>query len=275
MLTKVEIRTIDGALLALPIFDPSTGYVVTDIEGLDPVDAQLTSSALAGMDGEVLQASRFNARDIVFRIDLKEEYTSLSTGGLRANLYKFFMPKTRIAMRFFVEGMPTTEIVGHVEKLESPRFVQEPYAYISVRCFDPDFVGIDPVNRSGITVDNNNTIDVDYVGTVPTGFNFTINVNRSILTLNIYNLTPTGEQQDMELRGGFSSGDKVQIDSNPGNLDISLTRGATTTPVLFRLSNKATWVRFEPGLNKFRVRTPAGAPMPWGFYYNPRYGGLV
>ncbi len=60
MLIKVEARTSSGALLILPLDDVSSGYVVEEIEGLDPVKATLVSSSFAQADGE-----QYHTRNVI------------------------------------------------------------------------------------------------------------------------------------------------------------------------------------------------------------------
>jgi hypothetical protein len=50
MLTMVTVQNPSGTLF-LPLTDASQGYVVKDIQGLDPVKASLASSTMAQMDG--------------------------------------------------------------------------------------------------------------------------------------------------------------------------------------------------------------------------------
>jgi hypothetical protein len=57
MLTGVEVRTIQDNLLALSLDDPSSGFIIEEIEGLDPVKASVVSSSFATMDGEQYQFS--------------------------------------------------------------------------------------------------------------------------------------------------------------------------------------------------------------------------
>ena len=62
------------------------------------------------------------------------------------------------------------EISGIVEAFEGGLFVQEPEANISIMCFDPDFYESEPTVYSGVSTSSNDTFEINYDGTVDTGF---------------------------------------------------------------------------------------------------------
>ena len=272
-LNKVEVRTDQGVLLSLPLDDISDGYLVEDISGLDPVPANIVSSSFARLDGEQYQSSRREKRNPVFRIGLEPDYTSETVQQLRTRLYKFFLPKKSVNMRFFSDEFPTVDIAGRVETFNCPLFVKDPVATVSVICFDPDFY--EPVLKtmSGTTVSNEVPGIINYTGSVDTGVVFRMTLNRSLSAFAIYH-TPEGEQaQTMQITGNFLAGDVLTISTVPGDKYATRTRGGAVSSILYTVSPYAVWTKLQPGNNALRVYAE-GAGIPYTIQYTNKHGGL-
>src|SRR5262245_38075871 len=122
MLTKVEVRPVSGLLLTLELDDATSGFIVQDIDGLDPVKATIVSSTFANLDGAQFQSSKREPRNIVMTLGLEPDYINQSVRDLRSALYPFFMPKSFISMRFFMSDGLTVDISGYVESMETSLF---------------------------------------------------------------------------------------------------------------------------------------------------------
>lgn len=275
MLNLIEVRNDQGFLLSLPMLDQSAGYLVKDIEGLDPVDATLSYSSMAGQDDEQEQASKRVKRNIVLKLGYQPNYVDDSVKKLRDRLYGFFMPKTQVTLRFYSDDMPTVEIVGRVEKMNAPLFASDPEATISILCAKSSFVGLDT-----LSIGANTTVGVagaalthTYTGTIETGFLFRIAVNRALNSFTIYN--PVGSMpQAMDFAYPLLAGDVVEINSVNLNKSARLTRAGSTSSVLFAISPSSKWINLYPGVNTLRVSVPSGAAIPWTIAYANKYGGL-
>src|SRR6478752_4878357 len=126
MLTKVEVRTAQGILYTFPLYDYSDGYTVKDIDGLDPVKAELVFSTFAGQDESTFQSARRGNRNIILKLGYEPDYALTSVQALRAKLYNGFMPKSVVQLRFYEDTGLTVNISGRVESFDSPRFTKEP-----------------------------------------------------------------------------------------------------------------------------------------------------
>lgn len=275
MLNFVEVRTDQGVLLRLPMFDQSDGYLIKDIQGLDPVDAMLTYSSLANQDDEQEQSSKRVKRNIILKLGYAPDFVNDTVKMLRDRLYQFFMPKMQVRLRFISDDMPTVEIVGRVEKLNAPLFAKDPEATISIICAKASFVGMDAVTASGNTTGTvtGTATPVNYQGTTETGGLFRIAPNRSIGGFTIQNTLPDGTVQSQEFVYPLVSGDVLVISSVNLNKYARLTRSGTTSSVLFGISPYSQWLNLFPGVNNLRV-VVAGNAIPWTFQYANKYGGL-
>jgi hypothetical protein len=270
----IEVRTAQGDLLSLPLQDPSGGYIIEEIDGLDPVKATIVSSSFAQLDGQQYHSSRREYRNIRIKISLEPDYTSTSVWDLRKRLYDFFMPKREINLRFYTsDNSLTVNIQGRVESCESLLFTQDPRVDISVLCFDPDFVDLEAIDISGFTTTENDEVLIDYAGTVESGIIFVLNANRTLTEFTLYHRPPDGTLRTLYFAGPLVAGDVLTISTVSGNKGATLKRGGTITSVLYYISPQSNWIQMDQGQNSIRVYTE-GAEIPYTITYMPRYGGL-
>jgi len=273
MLSTVEVYTARGVMLPLSLNNPAGGYLVRSIDGLDPVKANLVSSSFARLDGEQYQSSRREKRNIVIKLGIEPDYGVSSVRELRNELYSFFMPKSRVKMRFVVDGAPDMDIFGMVETFDSPLFTGDPVATISLLSFDPDFFDPTTIVVSGTTQGTTTANVFDYDGTVDSGIIFTLEVDRSIGDFQIQN-TPSGEiVRTLDFAASLEAGDVIEISTVPGDKYAMLTRGGNIDSILYAVSPYSDWPKLQPGENDIRVKT-AGASIPYSFEYTNKYGGL-
>lgn len=272
MLKQLNVLTRRGTLLTLDMFENESGYQVAEIEGLDPVKAEIVSTRYAGKDGAQFQSASRGPRFLKLKLDLQpdgvETYTSL-----RKRLHSYFMTKSRIGMRFFLTSGLYLDLEGVVEDHSSPMFSEDPEVEILVTCFDPDFVDPRGVVLEGTTVSSSVNTEIEYPGTVETGVVLTLNINRNLPAFTMYNLGEDGQLQQLDFSGNLLAGDTLVINTNKGQKGITLTRSGTSSSYLYGRTAQSGWIEFAEGINNFRVYAP-GDPVPYQLAYTVRYGGL-
>lgn len=272
MLNGIEAVSESGAVLSLPLGAITEGYSVQDIEGLDPVPANIVSSSFARLDGDQYQSSRREKRNQIIKLGLEPDYVTQSVAQLRQRLYGWFMPKREVLLRYYTDEIPVLEIMGRIETFNCPIFVREPVATISVINHDPDFYEPEEVTFNGLTTSGGVDTDLGYGGSVDTGFVLELAIDRTVteFTVVVGNL---GRFQSMPIIGSFVAGDLVVISTIPGDKYVRLIRGGTQSSILYALSPFAEWARFETGDNTIRVET-GGAAIPYSVRYTNKHGGL-
>jgi hypothetical protein len=273
MLQTLEVRTVAGTLLSMPLEEVSNGLFIENIDGLDPVKATVASSAFANMDGSQYQSSRREERNIKITIGLEPDYSADTVGALRNRIYDFFMPKSEVKLRFVHDDGLQVDIVGRVESCESTLFSRDPQMSISIICFDPDFLNLTPVTVTGNTTSGTTETTYTYSGNVETGLVFTMNVNRTLTAFTLYMKGPDGTTKSFDFAASLVNGDVVTISTVKGDKFVSLLRGGTTSSLLYGKTPQSTWLEFSKGDNKFRAYA-TGAAIPYSMTYVPRYGGL-
>jgi Phage tail protein. len=272
MLHKVEISTEQGLTLELPL-ESLSGYVVKDIEGLDPVKATLVSSSFAMMDGEQYQSSRRESRNILLKLGLESDYSTLTNRELRLQLYKFLMPKSHVRLRFFIEDAPTVDIYGRVESFDSTSFTKEPEAVISLVCHQPDFYSPTPVVIEGLTVSDSTELMVNYEGTVESGLILTVRPDRDLSGFVMHHRPPDGKMRTLEFSEPLAAGDILKLSTVTGGKFARRTREAIEESVLYGVSPYSAWIQLFPGLNALRMFSE-GAPVPYTVEYTTKFGGI-
>lgn len=274
MLTKVEVTNRRGNVLTLAIEeDENNPYQVDSIEGLEPVQATLTSSSYAGNDGEVFQSAKRGARNIKIKLDLDPDFVNHTFTTARQGLYPYFLPKSQIKLRFYSDTGLYLDINGVVEDFSSPLFDLDPNVDISVMCYQPDFTDPRIVQVDGFTVDDTDSIVLDYPGTVETGTVLTLNLNRALTDFTIYNVDEGGNIFQLDFTGDLEDNDILVVSSLKGAKGITLTRTGISSSYLYGRSAQSDWIELDGGLNNFRVYA-AGDPIPYVLEYVVRYGGL-
>lgn len=273
MLTAVTAESPQGGLLTLPLDDETSGILIGEIEGLGPVKATLVSSGYARRDGAQYNSSRREPRNLIFHLDLEPDYVAASVADLRDLLYTFFMPKTPVTLGFHSTNRPTVNIQGIVESCDPPMFTKEPKMDVVIVGFDPDFINYDTQELLGNSTAGTIETPIDYLGTVDTGINFTLNVNRSVDAFTIYHRSPDGSLRSLDFAAPLVAGDTVFISTVPGSKFVRLLRAGTTTSLLYAMAPYSDWIALQPGENNIRVYAE-GAGIPFSIHHLQRYGGL-
>ena len=272
MLTKVEVYTTQGQTLVLPLEYSDNGYLIQDIEGLDPVKATIASSSFANQDGEQYQSSRREARNIIIKLDMLRG-AAASVRDLRTRLYTIFMPKSTIRLRFFSDDEDPVDIYGVVESCLAPLFTQEPVATISLLCHKPDFFMPTPVVIDGTTVSDTTEFAVNYEGSIETGLKLTVTLNRDLYDFVVYHRSSTNTLNSLRFNEPMLAGDIITINTAAGEKAATLTRTNNNSSVLYGIDPVSNWITLFPGTNYIRVYAE-GAALPFKIEYTNKIGGL-
>jgi hypothetical protein len=274
MLYKIEARNNRGELLTLELEDTSDGLALADVDGLDPVEATIISSSYAQQDGTQFHSAKREDRQIVIKLALVPDYVSSTPESLRFDkIYRFFMPKNEVFLKFFLSGGLEVDIAGRVKSCAAPPFSKEPETNITIICFDSDFVDLTPVVFEADSTSGSDVETINYEGNVETGVVFVLNVDRTVTEITIYHNPPDGSLRTTDIAVSMVNGDTLEISSVPGAKGAYLTRTGTKSSVLYGVSAQSAWLELSQGNNAIRVYAE-GDPIPYSMTYVTRYGGL-
>lgn len=274
MLERMEVSNGIGDALSLPLEDVSDGFIVRDIEGLDPVKATIVSSKFAMRNGVKYQASHTGERNIVITLGLEPDYTTATVRDLRKRLYKFFMPQQLVNLQFFHTDMPPVEIVGRAESFTASPFSQDPSGVISILCEKSPFYELSDTTIVGTTSTDPFSAAHPYSGSIETGIKLSIAITRASSGFTIFQAHPDGIENAFEFAMDLLAGDVVEINTNPGSKGARLIRDGVVSSALRGVSTTSDWLMLYPGANHLRIYEPGTPPLAYSLSYVKKYGGL-
>ncbi|MCR5652233.1 MAG: phage tail family protein [Ruminococcus sp.] len=284
-----KIQNNSGQLLILT--DKESQYQVIDIQGLNPVTAQVNTTKTAGMDGAKFNSATLNTRNIVITIKINGDVEKN-----RLFLYRMFRPK-EACIFYYSNDTLDVSIVGVVETVECGLFTKDERAQISIECFNPYFRAITPTKGYITNVNNavefpitfneplvfssyvtNNENSIINNSDSPTGLVFTINFIGSVKTFTITN-TDTGDFFTMTKSGNgyYVKGDQITIDTNSGQRSVRLTRSGTTTSIFGEMTQGSTFFELKQGVNHFTYSADNNTTddnMIIAYSFNRAFGGV-
>lgn len=280
----LKIENTNGDIFELTHNSPN--YYVAHIDGLTPPPTAVNTSTAGVIDGTFFNSARVEQRNIVITL-----YINGDIEANRQQLYKIFPRKTPCTV-YFKNKNRDVKIVGYVEALEGDLFVQREQIQLSIICprpywealsqlynelskiiarFEFPFSIVEPIPFSEIndvpicTINNTGdaacgtVIDIEFMGAAE--------------TLKIIDTT---DQTFFELAYSFQAADKVRINTNSGQMGVTLEREGSTTNLLNYVSKNSTWFRIKPGPNTFTFTLATGSTddVKINFTTSLLYGGV-
>lgn len=283
MITKMEVFSAQPSAPELSLggtLASDDPIHIRDIQGLEPVTAEIATSPFATSDGVLITGSSVGKRNIVLTLGFSPNWEGSQTiATLRQLLYAYLLPKAWTKLRFFSDELPTVDIEGYVESLKPNIFSQDPEVQCSIICPRPDFIDADAVIISGNVDDGTTENVIDYIGTVPAGFE--LRVQRTIAN-PAYTGPITVTNVDNGLAPQIFSIDPVTVDvlksfklstikghKRAGNVDVA---DGDFTNLLANVET-GIWPELRFGENVITVVATENDQL-WTLAYFNRFGGL-
>lgn len=283
MLTAIEVVAPDGVSfdgLVMPVTDatPDELIFVRHVDGIDPVDAEVTSKGYGQVDGDFYIGSRVGKRNIVLTLGLNDVETALPI------LYAYFMPKSGVTLKFTVDGYPgdPVYISGYVETAPFPHFSQDPEMQISIICPKPNFWKFEEM-VTGVSGDAPTEVEIEYQGNQITGFDVKLEIPvggfNGDLFIELNNLEGGVGYRHFLLDNVTIPGEKtVHFNSVQGSKRVEslpIDEDYPNNSLLGTMSNDSFWLTLWPGTNVFRIRTPDwDTGYDWELRYSEQFGGI-
>lgn len=291
MIKKVTITNYLGESVDYKIegvdVNSNNGLLITEIEGLGPVKANLKSTELATADGRIINSKTLEGRDLT----IHALFTWCNTiEEARLSSYKFFPIGTPVTFQIETDNR-LAETIGYVETNEPDIFSEESGCEIGIACESPYFLATDGVKETLFSAvvplfefnyhdglpDNDNEYEneghdpetifgeiihkkestVYYEGDVETGCTMEIYAIGEVRMVRIYNIL-TRERMIIDtdklatLTGsGLNRGDRITICTIPGKKSMTLLRNGETTNILNILGKHSDWFMLARGDNVF------------------------
>jgi hypothetical protein len=268
-----SVKSVDKLLLADGGRAETDFLQVTNITGLGPVDASITTVPFGTLDGDSYSGSSVSRRNIVLTVKPNPNWVDWTYEKLRRLLYTYFMPKALVKLVFETDEIDPVEILGYVESIDPDIFSKAGEIQISVICPYPHFTSVEQVTVIGST--DATEIELNYDGSIETGINLEVRYNSGVSnpTVTIYGLSSTPFQVGTTV----SDNNYFVMNSVPGNKYARMIEdfeyGGVITNILSDVYPGSDWPMIEPGLNTFSIETVPGV-QDFVLRYYKRYGGL-
>ena len=258
--------------------DEESGMIITEVEGLGPVKANINMTELVTADGGIFNSSRLSTRNIVITA-LFTYATTIEEARLKS--YAFFPIGHKVKIQIITDTR-NVETEGYVESNEPVIFSDKCSCQISILCESAYFLssgknGTTTTTFSGINnlfefpfendglepaiefseIVNLQENNVNYQGDAETGIIINLHAIGTVENIRIYNLD-TGERMFVDtdkletLTGNkMIAGDDITINTMKGQKSIYLLRGGVSTNILNVLGKDADWFTLSKGDNLF------------------------
>lgn len=266
--------------------EPESGFIVTNIDGMGPVKADVNTSHSAVADGDTITSTRLSGRNLVIE-GIFMHASTIEEARLKS--YKYFPIGKKVTIRIVTDNR-IGETTGVVESNEPTIFSEREEFQISIICESPFFndvgengvvetmfAGVDkkfefPFTNNSITENliefselvTKKTNTVYYNGDSETGVLITIHALGDVGDIDIYN-TQTREHMSIDMSklasltgSGMVNGDSIEINTTKGDRSVTLIRDGHKTNVLNILGKHPDWFTLSKGDNTFTFTADDG-----------------
>lgn len=282
MLLSVKLENEFGKVLEVT---NNPNYILTDIEGLGPAKAAISTSSNGIFDGSRFTSSKVGNRNIVITLALEQPVEEN-----RIKLYKYAAPKRPV--RFYLENDSRNVFIdGYVEACEVNPFSKRTMVQISIICPQPFFSDIKEAETKYKSIVNlfefpfDNPIEgmpfgeilreeimiVNNEGDVETGGIFELCACGTVSRPVIYN-ADTLERFSLNLE--MRAGDKLTINTKDMQKAVVLEREGVKINVVNMIQKGAAWLRMPVGTSRFVFEPVYGENFCLTIRHNNLYQGV-
>ena len=261
-------------------------YAVVGVQGLTRPQTAINTAVGGGIDGAFFNSARVEMRNIV--IDL------ILCGNIEANrqqLYNIFPAKTECTV-YFQNQNRNVKIMGYVETLGGDLFVSQERMQISIICPRPFWQDLNTIYTElsrvlkmfsfpfsiaeSPGVPFSDLLDyplsiINNTGDVRCGIIIKISISGSFENLKIFNLTT---QEYFGISYNLADGDQIEINTISGQMSVKLIRGGASANLLNYVDGGSSWMKLEPGENRFTFTAGDADAVNITFETGVLYGGI-
>lgn len=285
MIQSITVTNYLGESLTIPLQNSeSTGFIIGEVTGLGPPEADIHRSEVATNDGSKFNSSRAKERNIVLPL----YFTPIPTiEDARQKSYKYFPLKRYVTLRVLTENREC-EIDGYVERNDPDIFTDRSGTQISIICPVPYFRAINetvttfagaapafefPFSNESLdekiiefaTIMTKAENIVRYDGDAENGVQIRILASATVKNVTIYNVDTRGtmhiyhDKLSALTGSGIVKGDEIVISTVKGTKSVFLLRDGQLTNILNCIGMTDEWFRLAKGDNSFAYTADEGA----------------
>lgn len=237
-------------------------YTVYEIDGLGPGNATINTSTVATFDGTRFNSSRLEQKNLVISIAINEDVEQN-----RIRLYQYI--KTKQPIRVYYQNQSRDVYIdGYVENMEIGFFEQKQSVQVSIICPDPFFKDVDEyitelskiiplftfpfgIEEKGVPFSELRPGIIKSIineGDVESGVIIELLAIGPAKNPKIYNVDT---REAFGLTVEVQEGDKITINTNPGQKSVTLLSNGTETNIINAIERGSSWFKLRAGDNVF------------------------
>ncbi len=281
MIKQINIANYRGDLAIYKIegvnVENNNGLLITKVDGLGPVKADINFTKLATYDGQMYNSAQLEGRNIKIKALFLEAKTIEEA---RLMSYKFFPIKREVTIDILTDNR-RAYVNGYVESNEPDIFSDKCEMDISIECESPFFFdgrGINEQMFSNVeplfefVYENNHPTNketeisrflyrrechIEYEGDNDTGFEMIFHAIGRVQNITMYHKN-SGESIRLDTdklyaKTGriFDEGDDIIVTTTPGKKSVKLFRNGEYINMLNIVGKDPKWFKLYPGTNVF------------------------
>ena len=244
-------------------------FEVSEIDGLLPEDANISTTNFANADGSKINSARVENREI--QITIRPQYPIEENRQL---LYKYFQMKKATTI-YFKNANRDVYITGTVKKIDGSLFEQTQTLTIDLLCENPywqdknetksDMASVEDlfefpfaIAEEGIEFSRINkelTQKINNLGDIETGMIIELSASGEVVNPTIYNVET---REHFGLKTTMQLGDLIRINTNNLRKKVELIRNGETSNAINSITKGNKWLKLEPGENQFTYTCDSG-----------------
>lgn len=275
MLKSVVIKGLSTAQtrsITLSFTDPSSSYFIKQVDGLDPVDADISKTSYPGIDKDYFQSARVGGRTPSFQIGLRPNRKKGETvQSLRRGLYRVLPPKTPVRITINDDTMPQTYVDGYVKSVAPTIFSKSPDMVITILSMDAYLTSTTVLKN--LIFQTNTVNKLNYLGDAPTPIEFTQTMVRpaSYVTIRVNGAAL------LTVTYPFIAGDIFTFSTAPGGKYARRLRSGANLSILDSISTGSLDLFIDAATDTFAANNNYGtaiASEKFALTYSAKYLGV-
>jgi hypothetical protein len=286
VLNKVQVYTSVPSVDALALSDPGraeTDFIqVRNIDGLDPVKANINMASYGALDGEAYTGGNVPNRNIVLTLHPNPDWVTWTFEQLRQFIYLYFVPKSSVKLIFTSDEVGIVHISGIVENVSANPFSKDPEYFVSIICPDPYFTAVEPEEYSGEAhlPGGSSITTITNEGNIATGIALKVNHTSfgdgtSYIRIQLGNPS-TSYFHVVATAGDYGENRYFEMDSRPRHKFVrEVSESGEVTDRLAKISSGSVWPLIPPGESGFEVVVDSGDGYEsWDLKFFKRFVGI-
>lgn len=236
--------------------EPNYRYLVRAMVGIDAEDIIPKFYGFGAVTGKKMYEFTMKPRDIVMRVSLKPVFrVNEGVSEIRDVIYRLISANRfgELTIQFKDGSSIVSAINGSIVKMEVPYFTKTPELQLTIKCNDPMFRSIQPIDIPPAELSSTNPIKLtDQPSTAPHGFTFKVKFTATTPTFVIQDdLTTPDWKFEVTPATSFLINDELHFSSEYGNKRVFWNKAiGTDIELMDKVTSESVWPQIWPGLTE-------------------------